>query len=85
MNSMTKLLTKPTAFPSVDVLTNQDVQHLKKMQVKQDLHIELVKGFFVFIRSFPEAERKQFCSAFYSAMDVACPRQEDEQKEQSKT
>ena len=46
MSSMTKPMKLPV-LPHLDILKPKDVQHLKKMQLKQELNAELVKGFFV--------------------------------------
>ena len=70
---MTNLM-KPPVLSNKDVLKSSDIEYLKKIKANQELQQELIKGFLVFIRSFPEVDkRNQLCRAFYQALNEVMP------------
>jgi len=62
--------------PDEDGLYQKDKEYLKQSKKRRDLHWEIVQESFIFIRSFPEADRGIMNGAFLTALNQIHPKTE---------
>tara|TARA_B100000073_G_C23712617_1_gene564757 strand:- start:789 stop:1073 length:285 start_codon:yes stop_codon:yes gene_type:complete len=59
--------------PDEDGLYPRDKEYLKASKQKRDLYWEIVQESFIFIRSFPKADRGIVNTAFHTALNQIHP------------